>query len=292
MVDPHTTRVQANGPVGAWRAYAGFVALPTLLLMCGVVAVWLVAIVTHATGLLPTPAAACLSFVACYVALTPAHEAAHGNVSGGRHPWLDAAVGWMAMFILLGPFPPFRELHLRHHAYTNHPVKDPDIWVAVGGASLLFRFLTILPRYYWSYSFPPEGVGSRRAETRHLAIGFFLAYMAMLAAMAWAGVAWTAVWVMMVPAWLALSVLAVVFDWLPHHPHLHRERYRNTRVIPSPFLNRMLLGQNFHLVHHLWPAIPWYHYGTVFRHTEAEVRAHGAFIVESLGDIVRKQAAR
>lgn len=268
-----------------WRQYSGAIAWPTLIVTLGVVVAWFTAVLAHAAGILSTPAASVLSFCACYVALTPAHEAAHGNISGRRHKWLDAAVGWTAMFILLGPFPPFRELHLRHHAHTNHPVKDPDMWVSGKGLCLPFRFLTILPRYYWVYFFPPAGVASKLAQTRHYAIGFFFAYLLLVAGMALAGLFWTAILVMIVPAWLALSVLAVVFDWLPHHPHLSRDRYRNARVIPGAMLDMLLLGQNFHLVHHIWPTVPWYRYGAVFRGTEVELRSKGAAIVENMSDI-------
>jgi fatty acid desaturase len=83
-----------------------------------------------------------------------------------------------------------------------------------------------------------------------------------------------------VPGWLATALLALLFDWLPHHPHTVQGRYTDTRAIPSRVLEVLLLGQNLHLVHHLWPSVPWYRYGVVFREAEHALRAKGSPIVD------------
>jgi beta-carotene hydroxylase len=70
--------------------------------------------------------------------------------------------------------------------------------------------------------------------------------------------------VVFAPAWLASGLLALVFDWLPHHPHAVQGRFVDTRVFPSLGLEMLMLGQNLHLVHHLWPSVPFYRYGAVF----------------------------
>ena len=41
-----------------------------------------------------------------------------------------------------------------------------------------------------------------------------------------------------------------------------------------------MLGQNYHLVHHLWPRVPFYRYGRVFYESREELESHGAEIVE------------
>ena len=80
------------------------------------------------------------------------------------------------------------------------------------------------------------------------------------------------------PALLAILFLALTFDFLPHYPYDSRARFLDTRIYPSRFFNAVLLGQNYHLIHHLWTTIPWYRYQRVFRAIRPELEARGSRI--------------
>jgi fatty acid desaturase len=80
------------------------------------------------------------------------------------------------------------------------------------------------------------------------------------------------------PALIAVAALALAFDFLPHYPYESQERYLDTRVYPGRILNALLLGQNYHLVHHLWTTIPWYRYQRVFGEIQDELAERGARI--------------
>jgi beta-carotene hydroxylase len=41
-------------------------------------------------------------------------------------------------------------------------------------------------------------------------------------------------------------------------------------------LNYLLLGQNYHLIHHLWTTIRWYRYRLAFEDVAAELIARSA----------------
>lgn len=248
----------------AWRAHTGGTAWPTVALSVVACAAWLGAVLGHAVGALPAVIAAPLALVAAYVSFTPLHEATHGNVGGRARPWLDTVVGWAASAPLLAPYPAFRALHLRHHAKTNDPDLDPDMWVAGTGWRVVARCLTILGHYYPMFLGPLSRESSSAARNRTTAIVYLAVLIPTLVAVAWAGWASTVLGVVVAPAWLASGLLALVFDWLPHHPHAVQGRYVDTRVFPSPGLEVLLLGQNLHLVHHLWPSVPFYRYGVVF----------------------------
>jgi beta-carotene hydroxylase len=69
--------------------------------------------------------------------------------------------------------------------------------------------------------------------------------------------------------------LGLFFDYLPHRPFQERDRWKNARVYPSPLLNLLILGQNYHLVHHLWPSIPWYKYQPAYYATKPLLDAKG-----------------
>jgi len=62
--------------------------------------------------------------------------------------------------------------------------------------------------------------------------------------------------------------LGLFFDYLPHRPFKDRDRWKNARVYPSKILNFLILGQNYHLIHHLWPSIPWYQYQPAYYATK------------------------
>ncbi len=76
-------------------------------------------------------------------------------------------------------------------------------------------------------------------------------------------------------------LLGLFFDYLPHRPFEERSRWKNARVYPSWILNVLLLGQNYHLIHHLWPSVPWYHYRTAYHQMKHLLDANGS--PQSLG---------
>ncbi|MCP4805119.1 MAG: hypothetical protein GY913_04370 [Proteobacteria bacterium] len=267
-------------PLHAWNDHAGGTAWPTVVLAVVTLVVWFGAVLGHMAGLVPTWLAALVAFVAGYLTFTPVHEATHGNVGGTARPYLDTVIGWASALPLLAPFPAFKSLHLRHHAKTNHPEDDPDFWVAGTGWRVAARCLSIMPHYYATYLGPLARASSSAARTRPVAIAFLVLQALGLLGLAVAGYGSTVLFVLLIPSWLAVAVLAFFFDWLPHHPHGVQGRYVDTRAIPSKLLEVVLLGQNLHLVHHLWPSVPFYRYGAVFDASRDALAAKGAEIVE------------
>ena len=72
-------------------------------------------------------------------------------------------------------------------------------------------------------------------------------------------------------AFLASALIIYFFAYLTHKPHEVHERYRDTNVfwvkgkILEPMVNWLYMFQNFHLVHHLFPRVPFYLYPKAFR---------------------------
>lgn len=262
----------------AWRRAAG-PAWPTVALAVGALGSWGAVWAACLAGALPLPIGAALATVAVYVAFTPFHEAAHGNVSGGvrRLRGLDAAVGWASGALLLAPLPAFRVLHLRHHGNTNHPERDPDYWVAgrsrfgvaLRCATLFFYYWAEYWREVWS---PTSAVGRTRRATAAGVAALAVAAAALVAG----GLATEAAALWWGPAVLATGLLGFLFDWLPHHPHHSRERWRDTAILDVPQLTPWLLGQNDHLVHHLYPRLPFYRYAACRRALRAELERRGS----------------
>ncbi len=263
----------------AWRAFTGTFAWPTLLLLPAVFAL-------HGLGWLGclrwgwSPwVGALLNTVAAYLAFTVHHEAAHGNIDGrkGGSGLADEVCGWLSGVFLLAPFPAVRVLHLRHHGVTNDPETDPDMWVAAQGpVRLALRCVTILPHYYWQFLFGPTRQTKSAREALPAALVGMLGLLALLAATLWAGVGGWALWLWVGPAFAATGLLAFAFDWLPHVPFKSRERFLNTRIIESRALAWVLLAQNYHLIHHLYPRVPFYRYVACFERMRPLLERRGS----------------
>ena len=246
-------------------------------------------------GAWPIWAAVLTNTVLIYLLFTPAHEAAHGNIKGRqmRYRWLEDAVGWVASMSFTAPLPMFRRIHLIHHAHTNDPHEDPDYWVADKRPWMVgLRCFSVIGDYYYHY-FRRTPALLAAPHTRREWWGTVLG----LAVVYGTVIVWglTAGWVYplllwLLPALLATAFLAFVFDYLPHHPHTVQGRYLDTRIILFPGLSTLLVSQNMHLIHHLYPGIPYYHYGDTFALLEEELRSKGANIEDWSGHSTAPQA--
>lgn len=256
-----------------WRRHAGALALPTVALAGGVLlaeaAIWTATL----TQTIPLWAGTIAATLAAYVAFTPMHDASHGAVGGSpKRAWLDSAVGHAMGLPLLAPYAMFRTIHLRHHGATNHPERDPDYWVngetALGTAA---RCLTIAGHYYWiaASELRHKGSAMRRAAPAAL-LGLAVQTVLLIGLMA-GGLAAEALALWVLPGVLASGALAFLFDWLPHHPHSTRGRGADTRLILIPGLAVPMLNQDLHLVHHLYPRVPFYRYRALYRDIEGEL---------------------
>jgi fatty acid desaturase len=216
-----------------------------------------------------------LATAAAFAAFTPLHDGVHGSIS--RHRWINETAGRLGGMVLGGSFAAFRHAHLEHHRHTNEPGLDPDLWSGQGPKlQLPLRWLTQEARHYVVYL---QGWGRRPLPER---VDFLLTNGALAAAMAWswrAGLGWEVLAFWFLPGRLASALLAFSFDYLPHQPHgipASVDRYRATHVLTDPFLTPLFLYQNYHLIHHLHPGVPFYRYARIWRSRREELLSRGA----------------
>ena len=67
----------------------------------------------------------------------------------------------------------------------------------------------------------------------------------------------------LIPGRITAIFLAITFDFLPHYPHQAQAKdapfqCTSNRVGMEWLLTPVLLSQNYHLVHHLYPTVPFY----------------------------------
>jgi ferredoxin-NADP reductase/fatty acid desaturase len=220
---------------------------------------------------LPVPATMLLSAAAIFVLFTVLHDAAHYSVSTRR--WVNVAFGRVAMLFVspLISFKSFAFIHIEHHRNTNDDDNDPDHFVS--GApwwQLPVRFPLMDVPYL---AFLVRNVRRRpRAEVLET-VFLMVTTLAVIVACALTGNFWTLAVLYLIPARVAMFVLAWWFDWLPHHDledTQQENRYRATRnrVGSEWILTPLLLSQNYHLVHHLHPSIPFHRYVATWRRNE------------------------
>lgn len=241
---------------------APHVAWPTVLLAGSCLATVAGSVTLLALGAVPWPVALAASTVACFAGFTPVHEAAHHNVS--RHRALNELVGRLGALLQLGALGPYRFLHLAHHRHTNVVDADPDLWSHGRGWTLPVCWATQDLGYLRFYA--ARWTTRPRLERLDLVACATLYVLAGVLA-AWAGPAVLGAVVVgwFLPSRLALLALAATFAWLPHAPHRAGDPFRATSVRSAPWLNLLLLGQSYHLVHHLRPGVPFYRLAETWR---------------------------
>jgi beta-carotene hydroxylase len=274
--------------IGASRARG--LGNPTAALLAGALVVLAGGTAAYLSGRLAWPVVVAINAIAIYVVFTPLHEAVHGVAHSSKR--MNAALGRLAGWTLGVSFPYFRAVHLEHHSHTNDPARDPDLVVARRPRALVALWCMAIEASYRRHFFGRRLWRDRRDLVEALAFEAVMLGL-LVASIVWGWwrplvVCWLA------PAFVALVSLAFLFDFLPHYPFDSRARYFDTRIYPGRTLNVLLLGQNHHLIHHLWTTIPWWRYQGVFRTIRDDLVARGARIgwrVRPLPAAVREQEA-
>lgn len=101
----------------------------------------------------------------------------------------------------------------------------------------------------------------------------------------------------LLPQRLQLTWLAFWFDWLPHHglEATNRDsRLHTTRNIVGAewLMTPLLFSQNYHLVHHVHPIVPFYRYVQAWRHGEEDYLAAEPHLVSPTGRTVTTDEER
>jgi len=247
---------------------------PTLWLFGASVALVAVAAAGYLTGRLSAVWAVLLDTVAAYCVFTVLHDATHGTALP-RHAG-NVMLGRICGALLTLAWPLFRAVHHAHHAHTNDGARDPDLIVSRAPRALLPLWCVGVVVEYRIKFFGRRLWRSRGELIEAVATdGAIVGLIGVATAYGWL---WPLTVLWLLPVALAVLSLAFAFDFVPHYPYDTDARYLNTRIIPGRVLNLLLLGQNYHLVHHLWATIPWYRYQRVYGAVGHELARHGARI--------------
>jgi ring-1,2-phenylacetyl-CoA epoxidase subunit PaaE len=200
------------------------------------------------------------------------HESTHHAISTNTR--VNDAFGHVSMPFVAAYtiFPMLKFIHIEHHRNTNEPMMvDPDQWTSSGPAwQLPFRWAT-LDLWYLVYYL-------RRIRERPLTesvptVLMFSVVVGAASLLTANGHGADVVWLYLVPQRIGVVLLAWWFDYLPHHGLTMTQRedkYQATRVRVGgeSWMTPLFVYQNYHLVHHLHPSVPFYRYVRAWRRNE------------------------
>jgi ferredoxin-NADP reductase/fatty acid desaturase len=246
-------------------------ALPTLGIYFGALTVFVISTVGYVRGLLPIWITIPVNAAVTFWMFTVVHDASHYAISSKR--WVNALFGRLAWIFVVPfyAFPAFAYIHIEHHRHSNDDVNDPDTFASHGRLWLL-PFRWALAEVFYG-SFYLRRVRSRpTTEIAETALMFTASVAGLIVAII-TGNLWTLAVVFLIPYHIGLVILAWWFDWLPHHgleDTQRSNRYRATRArVGMEWLyTPLMLSQNYHLVHHLHPSVPFFRYLRTWRRNE------------------------
>lgn len=229
------------------------------------------------------------------------HEVLHG------HPFRTQSLNELLVFPAIGLFLPyqrFRDTHLAHHTDTSltDPYDDPEsnfldpaMWQrlpapakaalvfnnTLAGRMLIGPLISLVDFYIKDLRGLSKGHASLwRAYSLH---GLGLVVVA-----AWQmSYSTLPVWAYIVAAYLGISLLKIR-TFLEHRAH-EVVPGRTVVIEDRGPLSLLFLNNNYHAVHHAYPAIPWYQLPDTFKVWRAEfVQRNCGYYYRSYGEVFRR----
>lgn len=200
------------------------------------------------------------------------HESTHHAISTNTR--VNDAFGHLSVPFVTGytSFSVVKFIHIEHHRNTNEPMTvDPDNWTSAGPTwQHPLRWATI---DLWYIVFYLQRIAQRPRREAAVAAVTMALFAGAAAVLMTNGYAAEVVWLYLVPQRIGLVVLAWWFDYLPHHGLTVTQRenkYQATRVRVGGevWMTPLFVYQNYHLVHHLHPSVPFYRYVRAWRRNE------------------------
>lgn len=272
---------------------------PTLSLFLLVHLVWVLLTLAVAYGFWP-------GYLLLAIVLTQyaslQHEAIHGHPT--RWPSINALLVFPALGLLL-PFERFRDLHLQHHRnwLLTDPYDDTESYFLTHSQ---WQALSPLHRKFLQANNTLVGrliIGPWLMYTRfYTSEARLLQQRAPGIASSWlrhiAGVAPVLLWL----GWLDISLIAylLIAVWpstslvllRAYTEHLPAEAIdeRSAIIASNPLMGLLYLNNNYHVVHHNHPELPWYQIPVCYRKRYADIR--GAQYIAGYLSIIRQHAFR
>lgn len=261
------SRATIRQEIEVGRRHTPAFAVPTLLLLVGVYSGLAISTYLAISHNLPLWSAALINSVILYATYTVVHEGVHDNIVDRKSAfrWVNMAAAFLAALPLWLLIFPHRSSHIVHHQKCNSE-SDPDIYARGNfGVVTFYKIpLAILSQFNPLAQYRLCVEHGLTAGQSYFSYATFVLYVALVAAIVAAGYGFELLVLWFIPFFIGYAVMLVLFTWVPHHPHCITGRYHDTRCSLWRGGNLLTQGQNYHLIHHMMPWVPWYRYESVF----------------------------
>lgn len=246
-------------------------ALPTIGIFLASLTAFVTCTVGYINGWSPWWVTIPVNAAVTFVMFTVVHDASHYSISSVR--WVNGLMGRLA-WLFVGPvvaFPSFGYIHIQHHRHSNDDDQDPDTFASHGKWWQLPMRWSMVEYFYLRY-YLPRARSRPVTEVAETVLMMVLSLTGLAVAIV-TGNFWILLVVFLIPQRIGLTILAWWFDWLPHHgledtQRTNRYRATRNRVGAEWLFTPVLLSQNYHLVHHLHPSVPFYRYLRTWKRNE------------------------
>jgi fatty acid desaturase len=228
------------------------------------------------------------------------HEVLHGHPF--QWPWLNEALVFPSLFLAL-PYRRFQETHLAHHhdPSLTDPYDDPEsnycdpaIWARLPRPiQIILRInnylagrLVIGP-LIGSFMFLRAEIVGLLSGQRNYWIAWALNTLGLIPLILWLSAVQMPFLPYLGAVYLALSLLRLR-TFLEHRAH-SQHRARTVIIEDRGPLSLLYLNNNFHVVHHMHPNVPWYDLPALYHARKNHFqRRNEGYVYRSYGQIIRQ----
>lgn len=214
------------------------------------------------------------------------HEGCHGNLF--RNRWKDRWLGVFCGAPALLSCSAYRVVHLKHHRHVR-TAEDPEEFMNLSRRpwvrSLAFYGWIVIGALPYLVLVPVNAIVLGRWRDRVDIVSEYALLIALHGTVL--AVAWRyELLPLLLHGWviplLVVSIFTNVRGWAEHAMTMPGHPLTQSRVITSNRLVSLLMcNLNYHLEHHLYPAMPWYNLRKLHELLSDEYRKAGAFVYSS-----------
>tara|TARA_Y100000588_G_scaffold283738_1_gene301266 strand:+ start:509 stop:1420 length:912 start_codon:yes stop_codon:yes gene_type:complete len=241
------------------KTFMGRIEWEMIVIGLGQFTLWLVIWSLVVQSIIPLWIGFFLTTITTAFAYLPSHAGQHGHLSG-RHKnliWLNSVVGQISLIPLAQSHDILKATHLKHHAHTNDPEKDPDyghthvnnwrqsalnIHFQTGNDGKLLKMVE---------KFSQEDPSFKLAMERGGLFSLLFFFSQMVVAVFYPLETLFLWWL---PRKLATSYLGIIFSMEPHNK-LPKGRYLDTRFWSNGMPRFLNHSMQIHAMHHMYPSI-------------------------------------